>query len=168
MIIIIGIGLVFYLNHSFKSKKDLSERPAGSDSFVHQINEQNKQPVDIEFPDELSESDLREAIHAMSHQKVKAKHKWTSILMTPERVDRLLTIVSENEEHFHEHYSIYKGILERWSTGDFSQADKDHNVIWSMQGGTVGIATGLLSPKEEAEFLEDRLHVEANESSKKD
>lgn len=108
LVIIIGIGFVLYLNHSFKSKKELSEGPAGSDSesFVDQINEHNKQPVDSEFPDDLSEDNLREAIHAMSHQKVQAKHKWTSILMTPEQVDRLLAIVNENEGRFHEHSSI--------------------------------------------------------------
>lgn len=31
-----------------------------------------------------------------------------------------------------------------------------------MQGGTVGSATGLLSPEEEAKFLEDRLDMEVN------
>ncbi|WP_268872885.1 DUF6241 domain-containing protein [Neobacillus fumarioli] len=54
----------------------------------------------------------------------------------------------------------YKDILERWAAGDFSQIDKDHNTIWDLQGGTIGKATGMATPKEEMAFIEKNFKVE--------
>jgi hypothetical protein len=47
-------------------------------------------------------------------------------------------------------------ILNRWAEGDFSRADKDHNAIWNVQGGTIGEATGVMSPEEEQQYLETK------------
>jgi len=105
------------------------------------------------FPDDLKENQLQSIIHGMSHQKVKAEQKWGEYQITQERVVRLLEVAKLNESAY-QYGKTYVGILERWSKGDFSQADKDHNAIWKILGGTVGEATGLLSPVEEQEYIE--------------
>lgn len=98
----------------------------------------------------LSESDVQHYIHGMSHQKVKAKEKWTHYRMTEERIQFLLHIV-ENSDF--EHKELYLDILKRWEAKDFSQVDEDHNAIWQLQGGTVGRATGILTKEEEEQYL---------------
>lgn len=97
------------------------------------------------------EGEVQQVIHEMSHQKVKAPEKWGAIKITQERIDLLLKYVKKQD---FEHQDVYVDILERWSEGDFSQADLDHNAIWELQGGTIGKATGLLSKEEEAVFIE--------------
>ncbi|WP_432355831.1 DUF6241 domain-containing protein [Sporosarcina sp. A2] len=159
IVVLLGIGL--FLAQSLRDTKDSLDRPASSkqDSIVHTIDEHDKKPAEQEFPDTLSEYDLQEAIHAMSHQKVKASPKWTSILMTPERIDRLLQLVNENEERYKKNHSLYVEILQRWSLEDFSIVDQDHNAIWNLQNGTIGQATGILTDEEESAFIRDRLKL---------
>lgn len=105
------------------------------------------------FPDNLKESQIQEIIHGMSHQKVEAEAKWGEYQITQERVERLLEVAILNEAAY-QHGKTYVTILEKWAKGDFSTADKDHNAIWQILGGTVGEATGLLSPVEEQEYIE--------------
>ncbi|WP_299087404.1 DUF6241 domain-containing protein [uncultured Metabacillus sp.] len=100
----------------------------------------------------LTEDELLNYMHGMSHQKVEAEEKWIHYEMTEERIGFLLTIV-ENGSFKNE--DLYLDILNRWAEGDFTQADKDHNAIWNLQGGTIGKATGVLSPEEEQQYLED-------------
>ncbi|MCD8502771.1 MAG: DUF6241 domain-containing protein [Bacillaceae bacterium] len=101
----------------------------------------------------MSEHLLQNDIHWMSHQKVSAKQKWGAMLITEERIDRLLEVATKNKETY-KHSEIYIDILTRWQGGDFSQADLDHNAIWRLQGGTVGAATGLLMPEQEKAYIE--------------
>ena len=105
------------------------------------------------FYKDINEEELQNIIHSMSHQKVKAAQKWGAILLTQERVGLLLDVVKENEEHW-KHPELYMDILNRWYIGDFSQADEDHNAIWTLQGGSIGKATGLLTPWEEKDFIQ--------------
>lgn len=86
----------------------------------------------------------------MSHQKVSAKDKWVFYEMHPERINWLLEGLEEVEIKRAE---VYEEILERWKDGDFSQADKDHNTVWNILGGTKGEANGLLSEREEQRFI---------------
>jgi hypothetical protein len=105
---------------------------------------------------EVYESDMRAYIHCMSHQKVKAKEKWCFYRITPERIQWLLEALDKNH---YEHENIYRDILTRWKKGDFSRVDKDHNEIWKLQGGEgLGKATGILTPKEEQEFIKKWEH----------
>lgn len=127
-------------------------------SPLRQINEKNKQPVEKEFPMNMSEYDIQVAIHAMTHQKVKAEDKWTSILMTPERVERLLEVVKAKRDRFEKNGPLYIDILQRWARDDFSKIDQDHNAIWMLQGGTVGRATGILTEQQEEKFIEELLN----------
>lgn len=113
--------------------------------------------IDIEkdFPFEMSELSVQNAIHHMSHQKVVADKKWGVLPLTEERVDRLLEVVQHNKEDY-KHGSVYEEILLKWQNKDFTSVDKDHNTIWELQGGSVGRATGIMSEKEEQEFIKEK------------
>ncbi|MGE8037548.1 hypothetical protein B1B04_22630 [Lysinibacillus sp. KCTC 33748] len=110
------------------------------------------------YPDNLIENKVNEAIHSMSHQKVEAKVKWGHEQITQEKVDRLLEISQKSNYKYKE---LYISILERWSEGDFSNAVDEHNSIWQLQGGdesrNSGKAIRLLSPEEEAQYVEHNL-----------
>ncbi|MDQ0162095.1 DUF6241 domain-containing protein [Aeribacillus alveayuensis] len=100
---------------------------------------------------DLSEKDIQNYIHGMSHQKVKADEKWIHYFITEERIQFLIDVVKNGD---YKHKELYLDILSRWKNGDFSQADQDHNEIWRLQGGTVGKATGVLTKEEEEAYLE--------------
>jgi hypothetical protein len=99
----------------------------------------------------LTEEEILNFMHGMSHQKVIAEEKWIYYEMTNERIQFLLHVVKNGN---YENSDDYLDILNRWAKEDFSDADKDHNRIWDLQGGTVGKATGVMSLKEEQEYLE--------------
>ncbi|MGM0753087.1 MAG: DUF6241 domain-containing protein [Bacillota bacterium] len=101
----------------------------------------------------LSENLIQQYIHAMSHQKVKAKEKWSFFEITDERIDYLLGQLEINN---YKNEQTYKDILTSWKEGDFSGAVGDHNVIWRMQNGNIGKATGMLSANEEKKYIESQ------------
>ncbi|WGG45425.1 DUF6241 domain-containing protein [Rossellomorea sp. DA94] len=107
-------------------------------------------PFGEEVKTPLSEKLMQQYIHAMSHQKVAAKEKWSFFQITDERIEYLLNQLEINQ---YQHESTYEDILKSWKEGDFSDAVSDHNTIWRIQDGTVGKATSLLSPKEEEAYL---------------
>jgi hypothetical protein len=121
-----------------------------------ELVEQMTVPVEDEFPFDMTESDVLGAIHALSHQKVQAEVKWSFMLITTERIERLIEVVEANN---YDHSDGYLDILYRWNEGDFSQAHHDHNFVWKLQGGTVGKATGLLSPEEEQAYIQEQMPV---------
>lgn len=101
----------------------------------------------------LSEKLIQQYIHAMSHQKVEAEEKWSFYQITDERIDFLL---SQLEVNNYKYEPTYEKILTRWKNGDFTEAVSDHNAIWRIQDGNVGIATDLLSSKQEKTYIESR------------
>lgn len=100
----------------------------------------------------LSEEDILNYMHGMSHQKVIADEKWLHYEMTDERILFLINVVENGQ---YEHKELITDILTRWKNGDFSKADDDHNEIWSLQGGTIGKATGVMSAEQEQQYLEE-------------
>ncbi|WP_025783462.1 DUF6241 domain-containing protein [Sporosarcina sp. D27] len=158
-VIVISVSLSLVLNSDKISpnKQTNSHSNKISKSPILQIDEKNRQPVEKEFPMNMSEYDVQVAIHAMSHQKVKAEDKWISIVMTSDRVNRLLEIVKAKDERFEKNGPLYLEILQRWASGDFSKVDQDHNAIWQLQGGTVGRATGILTEQQEEDFIAEQL-----------
>lgn len=100
----------------------------------------------------LSEEDILNYMHGMSHQKVIADEKWLHYEMTNERILFLINVVENGQ---YEHEEVMMDILTRWKEGDFSRADEDHNAIWSIQGGTIGKATGVMSAEQEQQYIED-------------
>ncbi|MGE7794389.1 DUF6241 domain-containing protein [Lysinibacillus fusiformis] len=64
---------------------------------------------DEQFVDNLVE----EVLQQMSHQKIIADEKESSIMITPERIDTLLQMVEENKDVY-EHHEQYLDVLNRW------------------------------------------------------
>ncbi|QTC40457.1 hypothetical protein I7V34_14915 [Bacillus sp. V3] len=113
----------------------------------------NQNPFEENVKTPLKEDYVQQYIHAMSHQKVEAAEKWSFFKITDERIDFLLGQLDVNK---YKNEDIYRDILLSWKDGDFSNAASQHNRIWRMQEGTVGKASGLLSPKEEKVFLQEQ------------
>lgn len=158
------IGIVAFFTYKSLSKESVQIKETTSQNIeesgkVIEIIETDAEPVEEEFPLDMSEEALKDAIHGMSHQKVQAEEKWGFIPLTAERVTRLKTIVEQNKDKY-ENASIYLDILNRWSNNDFSQVDHDHNQIWDLQNGTIGKATGILSAEEEKAFIEEHFDIE--------
>ena len=164
ILIAISIG---YFNETKKDTVTIKERPKITNHEapaipVIEIEENRKEPIEIEFISLMEEYQVRNAIHGMSHQKVRAADKWVFLPMTQERVERLIEVVELNKDKY-EHDELYLQILNRWKNNDFSQADKDHNAIWKLQGGNVGRATGVLTFEEEKEFIKKHYNIEVKD-----
>ncbi|SHG18724.1 DUF6241 domain-containing protein [Ornithinibacillus halophilus] len=99
---------------------------------------------------EMTDRYYQDYIHGMSHQKVRASEKWGFYEIHPDRIQWLLDGLEEVDLN---HEDIYREILEKWAASDFSTIDDDHNAIWDLQGGTIGKATGILSPEEEEAYI---------------
>lgn len=99
---------------------------------------------------ELSDIMYQEYIHGMSHQKVEASKKWGFYEIHPGRITWLLEGLDKVELNKE---NIYRDILGKWKNDNFSSVDDDHNTIWSLQNGTVGRATGILSAEEEQVYV---------------
>jgi hypothetical protein len=95
--------------------------------------------VDQTWSDDM----VQKLIHWMSHDKVIADQKRGDVDMTTLNIQTMSQIIDENKDNL-ENYDVYRYIMDKWIAGDFSTADDDHNVIWEMQGGEVGQATGVM------------------------
>ena len=107
---------------------------------------------------------VEDVIQQMSHQKIIAKSKEGSILITPERIDILIQMVEENKDTY-EHHETYLDILNRWKKGDFSTVDDDHNLLMVMQKSKLpeGLATGIASKEQEIDYIFRVFAKEVNE-----
>jgi len=143
-------------------KKDINviETIAEDGGTIIEIDEGDKIDVDKQFPMDMSETGIQNFIHQMTHQKIVAENdeKWGMIPMTEERIVRLLDVAEKNKANY-KGANTYIRILTRWYNGDFSEIDVEHNIIWSMQGGNVGRATGILSYEEEIQYIEQNFDV---------
>ncbi|WP_421381973.1 DUF6241 domain-containing protein [Bacillus salacetis] len=110
-------------------------------------------PFGEPFISPIKEDIMQQYIHALSHQKVEAEKKWSFYEITD---DRILYLLNELDYGDYTYKETYREILNRWYQKDFSEADRDHNRIWSLLGGTVGKAEGVLSKKEEKQFIESQ------------
>ncbi|WP_068677487.1 DUF6241 domain-containing protein [Oceanobacillus sp. Castelsardo] len=102
---------------------------------------------------EMNDKLYQDYLHGMSHQKVEADEKWGFYPITEKRIQWLLNGLDITEL---KHEKEYRKILERWASGNFSKVDIDHNIIWEMQNGNIGKATGILSPEEEQAYIESQ------------
>ncbi|MGG1676404.1 DUF6241 domain-containing protein [Neobacillus sp. NRS-1170] len=159
---VLSLGFIYYFSKgALPVQKDavtVNVQKTDKGETVIQIQDKNSEEIAKDFPLNMSENDMRDVIHQMSHQKVVADKKWGAIPLTNKRVNRLLEVVKENQANYI-NTDVYYGILKRWAKGDFSRADEDHNAIWSLQKGTVGKADGLASSKEERDFIEENFKV---------
>jgi len=111
----------------------------------------SKNEIEENYPVNMTETEVAESIHQMSHQKVRSEDKWGAIPLTQDRVERFIYIVEQNN---YEDEETYLRILNKWQNNDFSTVDEDHNDVWHILGGSVGEATGILSPEAEKEYIE--------------
>ena len=116
-----------------------------------------EETIEEMYPLDMTEAAVQNVLHGMVHQKVEAKEKWSFTPMTQPRIERMIEVVEASD---HQNGELYLEILNRWVVGDFSRAVYDHNAIWKLQGGTIGKATGLLSPDEEKQFIQQYYDVE--------
>src|SRR5690606_7353114 len=118
---------------------------------VLQIQEKEREEtVEEEFPINMHENRVQTAIHRMSHQKIRADAKWGFLPLTEERVQRRIEVVEAND---YKHSETYMARLKRWERHDFSQADKHHNAMWTIQNRTLAKAAALLRIQEEKAFI---------------
>ncbi|SFG25677.1 DUF6241 domain-containing protein [Sporolactobacillus nakayamae] len=156
LIIFAIIGGAGYLFYQKQQHNELRQQTA--EKMIEKINQAD--PSDKKNPfgedkkiNDLTDDDMQLFIHEMAHQKVKADQKWGYIRITQNRVDWLYRALDQNKFTYEK---TYQAILKRWKKGDFSKVDQDHNAVWKLQGGTIGKATGLLSPAEEKRYIEAR------------
>lgn len=104
----------------------------------------------------MTDEQFQDYLHKMSHQKVIADTKWGFYEITEERITWLLeTLNNEKVKSELKYPETYHSILTRWDGANFTQIDKEHNAIWRLQGGTIGIATGILSKEAEAAYIKN-------------
>lgn len=133
------------------NSETFSDRSEERETVEAFLQDQFLLDLPTKFSKDMNDSDVQDMIHFMSHQKVSAPKKWGKLQLTKGRVDKLLEIVQQGD---FKHKHTYENILKQWSEGNFGRSVQAHNDIWKLQGGTVGRATGLLSPKEEKKFIE--------------
>lgn len=102
---------------------------------------------------EMTEHEILNEVHGMTHQKVKADEKWGSSEITKEKVQMIYNVV-ENSDFKTRSMLIH--IIEPWLKNDFSNAVEAHNAIWDYQDGNIGKATRLLTPAEEKAYIEEK------------
>ncbi len=165
---IVALSLSAYLifNQWNKESITIEEKPVASKAGVVipviEINEVRTEPIGKELPFSMTELDVQIAIHGMSHQKIRASNddKWDLLLMTPERIERLIVVVEANNVKYRKNVDTYLDILNRWKNNDFSRVDLDHNAVWKMQDGTWGKAIGIFTFEEEKEFIKEHFNIE--------
>lgn len=155
MVVIVGVMVYVFLAPVYFSEDTVQHK------LVKQVQKAARQRVNQKiaspnggelFSENMTEAQVKRAIHLLSHQKIRAEEKWGAEEVTQEKIELLLKEVQEN--NFRD-TDLYFRILTAWAKGDFSRADLDHNAVWELQEGTVGRATGLLTPEEEKVFIED-------------
>ena len=149
--VIVALTAVVITIFSKPSKEELSAAEEQIETtFYSEIPEEDTEL----FSEDMSEYQMQQIIHAMSHQKVKADQKWGKILITQKSVSLLLSALKKNEGSW-KHSATYADILNRWYEEDFSKADKDHNAVWVMLDGNIGKAKGVLNAVEEQKYLDE-------------
>ncbi|MEH7247123.1 DUF6241 domain-containing protein [Neobacillus niacini] len=114
-------------------------------------------PVSSNVPEKyetMTEGELIQEVHNMTHQKVKADKKWGSSEITADKIQLLYDVIKIKDFKKGNNKQMLLDILEPWKKKDFSNAVSAHNRIWSYQKGNIGKATRLLSPQEELEYIE--------------
>lgn len=111
----------------------------------------------------MSENELMQEVHVMTHQKVAAEEKWGSSEITKAKVDQLYNVIKNKQFTDHDLQTMLLSILQPWKKGDFSNAVKAHNEIWKYQHGDVGKATRLLTAEEEKKYIDQ--HFNQNKSN---
>ncbi|MBV6685725.1 hypothetical protein KV679_18715 [Bacillus sp. JRC01] len=157
-VLLVTVAGVYMVLESLEREPKTTQSKEGSASVVDVKSNKSTvtgkvggNPFEEDVKTPISEKLMRQYIHAMSHQKVRAGEKWSFFEITDERIAFLLQQLDEKN---YKNDEEYREILTQWQKGDFSQAVGDHNTVWRLMGGNIGKAKGLLSAKQEKEYLE--------------
>ena len=159
-IVILTLGLSYWfisdMNANLIGEKDTTEASEGAAEGIDQeryIDEGSNSTANDDIP---SEQHFMNTLHGMTHQKVHAEEKWTLVEMTDARIDDMLAILDQVEgTGEYEHYDLYEQALMKWKNGNFENAVYVHNELWSLNNGSVGRASRLLSADEEQAFVDE-------------
>jgi hypothetical protein len=160
LLTIIGVYIVLGSLDQPSGKNDSSADPTDTGGDVEAVSGKGEgsgaitatsNPFEENVKTPLKEELFQQYIHAMSHQKVEAVEKWSFFKITDERIDFLLNQLEVNN---YKNERLYREILTSWKEGDFSSAASQHNAVWKLQEGTIGKASGVLSPEAEEAYLQ--------------
>ncbi|MBM7552221.1 DUF6241 domain-containing protein [Thalassobacillus pellis] len=155
LVLIASSIYIFLAVFNTNKEKASGEEEATEAKHEEMLNNVGKQDQEITPSEVPSETEFQSMIHHLTHQKVEADEKWGKLQITPERIDKMLAILTAVEgTETYEFEDVYRDILKPWDEGNFDNAVNAHNRIWQLQGGTIGKATGLLSEAEEQEYIE--------------
>ena len=140
IVIIVGTFGVNYLMDRKSGKLGAKENQQEMKSINEEMSQEESK--ELKSADYYPEADVYDIIHRMANTKIIAENNkiWGELPMEPEEIQNLKGIV---EKVNYEDREQLLDILNRWETGDFSQADKDHNYVWEKLGGTIGKAVGI-------------------------
>jgi hypothetical protein len=161
---IIGIiacvmGVYFYLSDGSGLKINLKKSdPVATKEAQTKIEKSFEAPVSSKVMAEyetMSEEELIQEVHNMTHQKVKADKKWGASEITAHKVQKIYEVAQNKDFKKSSNKTMLLDILEPWTRQDFSNAVSAHNRLWSYQNGNIGKATRLLTPQEELKYIMD-------------
>ncbi|WP_226038060.1 DUF6241 domain-containing protein [Aquibacillus saliphilus] len=132
--------------------EEIQEEQEEIQASIDENFENDSTPTDqLKKYETMSENSILQEVHKMTHQKVLADKKWGTVEITKERVEKLYTVVKNRDDL--EHDALLLDSLSPWVEGDFDNAVEVHNRIWTIQNGSVGKASRLLTPEEEQEYI---------------
>lgn len=167
LLVIVCLGAIFVGSQWFLgNNKEEIEIPSASSEEIAKGKSSQSRIVpgalpNLEITSSSTQDDVLSVMHMMTHQKIIANEKWGAILMTPENIDTVHKIIEQNNYPYKSDLLI---ISKRWKTGDFENVDQDHNSIWTLQGGTIGKAQGIMTTEEERWFIIHNFGEEAAEN----
>lgn len=162
VLVLLGIFIYFWLNFSFgENKKENSESYSdGTPSTIltksapmsekEHLSNSVVRTEDLTINQSSDEKEVVDVMHKMTHQKVKSEEKQGAIEMTMEHINFVYNIVANSQ---FQNKDKLLDILNRWKKGDFHTIVDDHNYLWTLQGGKIGKAYGVMSAGEEKEFV---------------
>ena len=152
------VGVYFYLSEDGGLKVSLKKNdPVSTKEAETKIEKSFEAPVSSKVMEEyetMSEAEIIQEVHNMSHQKVKADKKWGSSEITADKVQKLYDVIKNKDFKKGSNKQMLLDILEPWTRKDFTNAVSAHNSVWSYQKGNIGKATRLLTPQEELDYIE--------------
>ena len=160
-IVVLTLGLAYWfvsdINANLIGENDPTETSAESTEEEidpeRYIDDGSNSTANDDIP---SEQHFMNTLHGMTHQKVHADEKWTLVEMTDARIDDMLAILDQVEgTGEYDHYDLYKQALKKWKNGNFENEVYVHNELWSLNNGSVGKASRLLSADEERAFVNE-------------
>jgi len=88
----------------------------------------------------LSIKEITEGMHKMANSLIVAKDIWGKTEMNRKNVNEMYVALHSQSDS--DQKKILMEIITKWDKADFSGIDTDHNRLWLLLNGSVGVATG--------------------------